>query len=185
MSRVWSILAGAALAAGLVAAQLLSAHADVVDATTNGFQLKYSFHVGVSPDKAYAALIEPNHWWSSDHTYSGSAENFTFDARAGGCWCEKLANGSVQHMTVVLAEPGKMLRLRGGLGPFQGTAVDGAMTWTLKSAQDGTDVTLDASFGGYMKGGLTDVSKGVDTVLGEQTVRLKTYLETGSPDAKR
>lgn len=184
MQRICSILLGAVVAAALVAAQILAAHAEVVDSAANGFQLKYTFHVAATPDKVYASLIQPNHWWSSQHSYSGNAENYSLDARAGGCWCEKLADGSVQHMTVVFAQQGKMLRLRGGLGPFQGAAVDGAMSWTLKSKDGGTNVSLDAAFGGYMKGGLADVSKGVDAVLGEQVARLKAYIETGSPDTK-
>jgi uncharacterized protein YndB with AHSA1/START domain len=184
MRKICSLAVGAAVAGLLVVAQILAAHAEVLDVAANGFELKHSFHSDAAPDKVYAALIEPNHWWSSQHSFSGNAENFTLDARAGGCWCEKLANGSVQHMTVVYADPGKMLRLRGALGPFQRAAVDGVLTWTLSPAKNGTDVTLEASIGGYMKDGFAGISQAADKVLGEQAARLKAYIETGSPDVK-
>ncbi len=79
----------------------------------------------------------------------------TFDARAGGCWCETLpGGGGVLHMTVVFVAPGKMLRLRGALGPFQSTGMDGAMTITLDPAKDGgTALELSYNLGGYVWGG--------------------------------
>ena len=40
-------------------------------------------------------------WWNPEHSYSGVAANFSIDARAGGCFCERLKDGSVAHMTVV------------------------------------------------------------------------------------
>ena len=107
-------------------------------------------HVAAASDKAYAALLQPARWWSSEHTFSGSAANLTFDARAGGCWCETLpGGGSVEHLRVVYVSPGKTLRLRGALGPFQGLAVAGVMTWSVKSVADGTDISFTYSVGGY------------------------------------
>src|SRR5882724_13417018 len=74
----------------------------VSDVASNGFTLKIDTHIAASPDKVYAALIEPARWWSSDHTFSGDANNLHLEARAGGCWCETLPNGgSVTHLTVV------------------------------------------------------------------------------------
>jgi uncharacterized protein YndB with AHSA1/START domain len=178
-----SVLAGTALAGMLVAAQAIAARATVVDVAPNGFTLSETAHIAAMPDKVYAALIAPSHWWSAEHTFSHDAANLSLDARAGGCWCETLPNGgSVQHLIVVLASPGKMLRLRGALGPFQGLGVDGAMTWTLAAAKDGTDLTLTYALGGYNKGGFDAWSKGADGVLAEQVVRLKRYIETGSPE---
>jgi uncharacterized protein YndB with AHSA1/START domain len=139
-------------------------------------------HIAASPDQVYSALIQPAHWWSSHHTFSDSAANLTLDARAGGCWCEMLPGGSAQHLVVVFAAPAKMPRLRGAIGPFQGAGVDGAFTWMLAAAGGGTDLTLDASVGGYMKGGFAAIAAAADGVLAEQTQRLKQFVETGSPD---
>ena len=130
------------------------------------------------PAKVYALIGQPALWWSSDHTFSGSAANLSLDERAGGCFCETLPNGgSVQHLVVVFAEPGKVLRMRGALGPFQQYSVDTVMTWTLTKAGNGTDVTATFLVGGYMKGGMSDLAKVADGVLALNAGRLKQYAE--------
>jgi len=139
----------------------------------SGFSVTETAHVTASPDQVYAALIVPSKWWDSAHTFSQNAANLTLDAKAGGCWCETLpGGGSVMHMTVAYVAPGKALRLRGALGPFQGMGVDGAMTVMLKLAGDGTDITMTYAMGGYAKGGFIDLAKAADGVLGEQLARL-------------
>jgi uncharacterized protein YndB with AHSA1/START domain len=160
-----------------------TAHAAVTDSAPGGFALTETAHIAAPRDTVYAALIEPSHWWSSSHSFSGNAANFTLNARAGGCWCETLPNGgSAEHLIVVFAAPGETLRLRGALGPFQSFAVDGVMTWTLKDSGKGTDLTLTYLIGGYMKGGFDNIAKGADGVLAEQVSRLQHFVETGSPD---
>jgi uncharacterized protein YndB with AHSA1/START domain len=160
----------------------LPASATVVDVAPNGFTIQVTAHIAAPTAKVYAGLITPARWWSSDHTFSGDADNLSLDAKAGGCWCEKLPHGgSVMHLTVVFADPGKMLRLRGALGPFQGYGVDGAMTWTLKASGDGTDLSVAYVLGGYNKGGFEELSQGADSVLTEQVARVKRFIESGSP----
>ncbi|HUO89762.1 MAG TPA: SRPBCC family protein [Rhizomicrobium sp.] len=173
-------------AAGLAVATLLvhPACGAVKDAAPNGFSVAESVHIAAPPDKVYAELIQPSHWWSSEHTFSRSASNLTLDARAGGCWCEALANGSVQHLAVVFASPGKRLVMRGALGPLQGLGVEGAMTIDLKPSDGGTDLTATYNVGGYLKDGLTSWADPVDRVLGEQFNRLKADVETGSAETK-
>ena len=154
------------------------ASAEVVSVGGTGFEIRETAHTAASSDKVYAALLLPAHWWGSDHTFSGSAANLVLDAHAGGCWCETLpGGGSVEHLRVVYVSPGKTLRLRGALGPFQGLAVDGVMTWSVKSVADGTDVSLTYSIGGYAKDGFDELSKMTDHVLGEQMERLKKLVD--------
>ncbi len=172
-------------AIGLLVASLIvcPARAAVVDATANGFAIEQQVHIASPPDKVYDALVHPAQWWSPHHTFSGSAANLSLEPRAGGCFCEALANGgSVEHAIVVDADPGSVLRLRGPLGPFQGQGVDSALTFSLKAGGDGTDLTLDNIVGGYMKGGFADWPAKADAMLATQMTRLKAYLETGSPD---
>jgi uncharacterized protein YndB with AHSA1/START domain len=159
--------------------------ATVVDIAANGFTVQVAAHISAPPKKVYAALINPAHWWASDHTFSGHAANLTLDAKAGGCWCEKLAGGgSAVHMTVVHVDPGNGLTLRGALGPFQSYGIDGAMTWTLKASGDGTDLSLTYALGGYFKDGTAQWSKGADGVLTVQVARMKRLLEAGSPEQR-
>ena len=181
MTRMMHLLLGLLLASALV----LPARAAVGDSATNGFSVIETAHIAATPDKVYAALITPSHWWSSSHTFSHDAANLSLDATAGGCWCEKLPDqGTVQHLVVVHAVPGHSLVMRGALGPLQGLGVNGAMTITLKPAADGTDLSLTYNVGGYLKDGLASWASPVDSVLAEQIVRLKSFVETGAPLAK-
>jgi hypothetical protein len=127
---------------------------------------------------------EIGNWWNMDHSYSRDGKNMTIDARPGGCFCEKLANGGgVQHMSVVFASPGSTLRMLGGLGPLQGSGVAGSMTWRFTAAPPGTRIEVSYSVGGYFQGGLDKIAAPVNSVLGEQVTRLRSYIDTGKPTA--
>ncbi|MGH6872086.1 MAG: SRPBCC family protein [Rhizomicrobium sp.] len=173
-----NLLIGAAIALPLIFAK--PGHAEVLDVTANGFSSVTTVHIAAPPDTVYGAITEPGKWWSSAHSFSGDARNMTFDPRAGGCWCESLpGGGSVQILVVVLAAPGKVLRLRGAMGPIQATGADGAFTWTLKPAADGTDVTFNIELGGCVKGGFATLARLGHSVSGDQLARLKAFVETG------
>jgi hypothetical protein len=161
-------------------AALLAGHAaaEVLSVGSSGFEVKQTVHVAAASDKAYAALLQPARWWNSDRTFSGNAANLVLEARAGGCWCETLPDGgSVEHLRVVYVVPGKSLRLRGALGPFQGMGADGALTWVLKSGTSGTDISVSYTLGGYAKDGFEALSKAADHVLGEQIERLRKLID--------
>jgi uncharacterized protein YndB with AHSA1/START domain len=173
------------LATVILLVPALPSRATVTDVASNGFTLNIAAHIMASPDKVYAALIAPAKWWSSEHTFSGDAKNFHADTKAGGCWCETLPHGgSALHLTVVYVDPGKALRLRGALGPFQGLGADGALTWKLEPAEDGTRLYLSYSLGGYNKDGFAELSKAADGVLSVQVNRLKNFIESGSPQSR-
>jgi uncharacterized protein YndB with AHSA1/START domain len=179
-SRIMHVAAGTVFALALIAAQRASA--EVSDSAANGFTVRQTVHIAAAPDRVYAALIAPQRWWSSKHSFSGNAANMSLDAKQGGCWCEMLPNGGfVEHMRVVYAVPGKVLRLRGAMGPFQAMPVEEVLTWTLVPAGDGTDVTLVNGYGGYAKDGLDKLAPVVDGVVGEQIARLRQFIETGTP----
>lgn len=147
-----------------------------------GFTVTETAHVAAPPDKVFAVLVAPARWWSSDHTYSRDAANLSLDPRAGGCWCEKLpGGGSAEHLRIVHVQPGKLLRLRGGLGPLQAMPADGVMTWTLAAASGGTDLKMTYAVFGDPAVGLGALAPPVDQVLGEQVARLKNVAEGRQP----
>lgn len=160
------------------------AQAAVIGSGPAGFQVQETVRIAAPPDRVWAAIVKPGDWWNPEHTYSHDSGNLTLAAVAGGCWCEKWAGGSVEHMIVVHAKPGKMLRLRGGLGPLQEMGVTGAMTWTLTATIDGgTVLTLNYAVGGYSPNGFDGLARAVDGVLAEQVNRLQMFVQTGSPNA--
>ncbi len=157
------------LALALVAAASPGAAA-VKSATPTGFEVESRATVRATPAEAYAALGRIGRWWNSDHTYSGDAANLRLDLKAGGCMCEAIPadGGSIEHMRVVYARPGAALRLQGGLGPLQGEAVSGTLTWTLTPAAGGTEIVQTYIVGGNVRGGADKLAPLVDQVLAEQ-----------------
>lgn len=163
--------------------------AEVANVGPNGFAVKHSMTIQASPENVYAALVgKVGSWWNPEHTYSNDSKNLSIDARPGGCFCENLGNGGgVEHMRVVFAWPGRMLRMAGALGPLQGSGLAGSMTWQLaaaKGAAGATSLEFSYSAGGYMTGGFDKIAPAVDAVLGEQLARFKSFVETGKPSPK-
>jgi uncharacterized protein YndB with AHSA1/START domain len=156
--------------------------AEVKSVTPNGFEVVSTATISAPPDRVYAALGEVGRWWSPSHTFSRDAANLSMELRAGGCFCERLKDGgTVQHLQVVYAAPGEGLRLRGALGPLQTEGVDGTLSWTLKRAEGGTNVTQSYVVGGYTRSGMEQWAPRVDRVLDEQLQRLKSFAEGKSP----
>jgi len=149
------------------------AHAAVSEADAQHLLLDYSITLKAAPAKAYANAVDVAHWWSSEHTYSGDAKNLHLDANAGGCWCEKWPGGSVQHMRVLSAMPGKLLRLGGGLGPLQSAPLNGTLSFNFKQVDSGSEIKITYAVAGFFPGGLDKVAGGVDQVLGAQVERLR------------
>jgi len=156
------------------------AAAEVKSSSAGHFEVTSTVNVAPSPAEAYAMLGRISDWWNPEHSYSGKAENLALDLRAGGCFCEKTdGGGTIEHLRVVYAQPGKVLRLQGGLGPLQAYAVAGTLTWTLKPALNGTEISQTYAVSGYVPGGAEKLAPIVDKVLAEQLQRLQRKLGPG------
>ena len=176
-------------AAVVLTAAVGTSRAEVANVAPNGFAVKHSLTIQASPESVYSALVgKVGGWWNREHTYSNDSKNLSIDARPGGCFCEKLGNGGgVEHMRVVVAWPGRMLRMTGGLGPLQGSGIVGSMTWQLapaKGASGATSLEFSYGAGGFMAGGFEKIAPAVDAVLGEQLARFKSFVETGKAAPK-
>ncbi|HTD04236.1 hypothetical protein [Undibacterium sp.] len=174
----------------LLSAMAGNSAAEVVNVSPSGFLIKQEITVSLTPEQAYRALVnDVGSWWNSAHTYSGNAKNLSIDARPGGCFCEQLPNGGgVQHLAVVYAMPGKVLRMTGALGPMQGSGLAGSMTWQITailgapSDKPASKMLMTYSLGGYMQGGFDNMAPAADGMLAEQLGRLKNFANTGKPD---
>jgi hypothetical protein len=156
-----------------------SIFAAVIDSSFYGFTLKQELFIKMPPDSLFKQFTEIGQWWDSQHTYSGKAANLSLEPFAGGCFCEVLPDGGgVHHMTVLYIDPGKIIRLKGGLGPLQAMAVNCILTVLFTKIQEGTKLTLTYTVGGYVAGGLLKMSSVVDMVLGQQVMRLKGLAES-------
>jgi hypothetical protein len=130
-------------------------------------------------------MVKPARWWNSQHSWSGNAANLTLDPRAGGCFCEALpSGGSVEHMRMIYADRGKLLRMTGALGPLQGEGLAATLTVKLERVGGATKLTWSYKVGGYTDLPLAQIAPAVDGVVSEQFHRLASMIETGKPTGK-
>ncbi|MEY3635138.1 MAG: hypothetical protein RLZZ61_1548 [Pseudomonadota bacterium] len=168
------------LHAAVLAAIPSPAFAEVKAASDAGFNSVHIATVNATPEEIWKRLLTPKEYWNKAHSWSGSSAGFYIDAQANGCFCELFqeadANGtlktvgSVEHMRVIFALPGKVLRMQGALGPLQSEAVIGTLTVAMEPAKDnaGTRVSFSYVVGGYMRYKVSEIAPAVDKVLGEQ-----------------
>lgn len=179
------------LRAGATGAAMLAlstpAVAEVVDKSAEHFVTRDGVTVKAAPTAAWLALIEPAGWWDDAHTWSGSATNLSIVPQGGGCFCERIPQkdaamdtglaGSAQHMTVVMAEPAKVLRMRGALGPLQSEPVDGVLTVTMQPATGGgTKLVWEYVVAGHLRYPVDKISTAVDGVMSQQLGHLADKL---------
>ena len=173
------------LAIGMTFVFATVVRAEVASVGPTGFEVRQRASPKAPAANVWNALLAVGSWWNPQHSWSGDAKNLSIDARAGGCFCEKLpGGGEVEHMRVVFFAPPKTLRLSGALGPLQSSGLAGSMTWEIKPAPDGVDLGVSYVVGGYTPGGFEKLAQIVDRVLGEQFERLTRLVESGSPEAR-
>ena len=171
------------LAIVLLALVPVAGISEVADSSANGFTVKIVTSIHAAPADVYKKLVHNvGDWWNSQHTLSGDAHNLSIEEKPMGCFCEKLANGGVRHMEVLYFVPGKILRMSGALGPFQGMGAAGAITFNFSPEQDGTKLEVIYALTGYLPQG-PNWAAAADHMLTEQIGRLKSYVETGNPVA--
>ncbi len=175
---------GLLIAAALTLMAPSPARAEVVSASPSAFLVRAEAVTQATPERAWRALSQIGRWWNSAHTFSGDAGNMRLNMRAGGCFCERWANGqSVEHGRVVMAmehEGVRTFRFIGGLGPLQASGVIGVMTFVITPDQGGAKVTMSYHAAGDASLGLDALAPVVDRVLMEQFTRLIRYSDTGS-----
>jgi len=170
--KLTSIIGASALVLAMPAA------AEVAASGPAGFATHDEALVTVSPSDAWIELTDPAGWWNPEHSWSLDAANFTLFPVAGGCFCEELpaSGGSVEHMRVIQADPDRLLRMSGALGPLQAEALAGTLTVTLEPVDGGTKISWDYVVGGFARFDLAAIAPVVDQVQSEQLGRLADKL---------
>jgi hypothetical protein len=152
------------------------AAAEVVSASSNGFEVRQTVNLVVPPASAFDAFRDIAAWWDPEHTYSGDSANLSLALVPGGCFCERLPKGGgIEHMRVTYIEPGKHVVLTGALGPLLYEAVTGVMDVQVKTIAGGAQLTLDYKAAGFAKGGADKLAPAVDSVLAGQMKRYRAY----------
>ncbi|MEM0953281.1 MAG: hypothetical protein AAGI24_03995 [Pseudomonadota bacterium] len=154
------------------------ATAEVLAAGRTGFSLKIETLSQASPARAYKAFSAVERWWDMTHSYGGDAEKLSIELAPGGSMLESLPNGGfIEHMQVVYANPGKELRLLGGLGPLQPMGVYGAMNIQFEAFGTGSKTVLTYNVSGFSAQGLVELAPIVDRVLAGQMQRHASYAD--------
>ena len=154
------------------------ASAEVLSSAANGFVIRLETTVNVDNTTAYQQFLNVAQWWDAAHTYYGKSENLTIDAVAGGCFCEISGENQVLHMSVSYVDPGKEIRMVGGLGPLQMLGVHGGMSWKFEQTETGsTKITHQYQVSGYVDGGLDKFANIVNEVQAGQLEQLRLKLE--------
>ncbi len=175
-------------AIGLVVAGLLAlpAQAAVKDSSSGGFTIENAQDVPATVQDTWDALVDDvGQWWPADHTWWGDASNLSIKARAGGCFCEHDGARQARHMTVAFVDPGRTLRMVGGLGPLQGMGLDGALEFRLVANETGgTRITMWYRAGGYSPDDLSKFAPVVDQVMAGQLAGLAKLLRDRAAPVK-
>ncbi|MEX2148995.1 MAG: hypothetical protein WD793_02165 [Steroidobacteraceae bacterium] len=166
--------------AGALCALLpLTGAAEVKLATADGLLIVHEFRIAAPAAKAWESLIHPERWWPEDHTWSGKRASLSFDAQAGGCYCERWDGGSAEHGRVVMAVPGKLLKLDAALGPFLDMAISGILSIKLEEQDGATTAVVSYRVSGDPAHKLDGLAPIVDQVLGMQFGRFA--ADAGKP----
>ena len=171
-----------ALILGAIALVSTSASAEVVSASSNGFEVRQTVNLVVPPAAAFDAFRNIGAWWDPEHTYSGDSANLSLALVPGGCFCERLPKGGgIEHMRVTYIEPGKHVVLTGALGPLLYEAVTGVMDVQVKTIAGGAQLTLDYKVAGFANGGADKLAPEVDGVLAAQALAAAQQGRSAAP----
>jgi hypothetical protein len=163
-----------------LALSALPAAAEVVSRTADSFTLRYAVGAEIAREDIPGALEDLPKWWDSAHTYSGSAANLSLDLLPGGCWCEKLADGTdFAHGRTVSIAADRFV-FDAPFGPLRGKTTKAELSVTWPVANRGVTPTWTMVVEGPGIGAMAD---GVDAVMGAGYLRWLHYLEYGETPA--
>ena len=155
-----------------------NASAEVKHVSEHGFIIENTIETQKSADIMWHALInDVDSWWPKDHSWWYGT--FSIEPEAGGCFCETNGQQSAEHMRIVFVNPGKTLRMAGGLGPLQGMGMNGALDWSITTDGDKTQVNLVYRVHGMNPEGFAELAPIVDRVQAMQLGALLVFVESG------
>lgn len=145
------------------------ATAEIESRSTDGFVLSHAAPAPVTPVRLDQLVGGLPHWWQGSHTYSGDAANLSVEATPGGCWCERLPDGTVfEHARIREIEADRVV-LDAPLGPLNGIASRAVLTFA--TAADGA-VTLRFEVEGE---GVGAYAEPVEAVMAQAFGRMVAY----------
>jgi hypothetical protein len=153
------------------------AAAEIVERSENGFTLRFTSATEIVPDEIPATLQDLPLWWDGAHSYTGDAANLSLDLSPGGCWCEKMPDGTgFEHGRTVSVEDGRIL-FHAPFGPLRGKATRADLTVTWPAVGRAGEPTWVMVVEGPGLGAMADAVHGVMEAGFYRWVRYLTYGE--------
>lgn len=166
-----------ALALGCLATP---AAAEVVSKSANAFTLRFAVGLETTPEDVIVTVGDLPKWWDPAHTYTGAAANLSLALEEAGCWCERLADGSIfEHAMVTAVEP-QRVAMNAALGPLHDTATRSDLTFAVGPENRGWLVSMDFVVEGP---GVGAYAEAVDGVMSGAWDRFIRYVEYGEAPA--
>lgn len=147
--------------------------AELKSSASDGFQVQITKGISLKHDAAYQMFVDDfNQWYDAQHSYSGKAKNLSLNLKQR-CMLETMPNGGfVRHMEIVFHQPGRILRMTGGLGPLQELGVTGALTVRFQPESDNSaQLVVSYNVSGRKSLQLDKIAPAVDQVLSGQFER--------------
>ena len=171
----------AALIAMAFVAVAAPASAEVISRSADGFVLRFAVGVEAVPADVVAAVSELPQWWDPAHTYTGDAANLSLAFEEGGCWCERLADGTIFEHAVVTGIMADGVTMTAPLGPLHGKATKAELTFGSEAGNRGRLVTVDFVIEGPGLGAFADPVNGVMDGAFDRFVHQIEYGEPPQP----
>lgn len=153
------------------------AAAEVIERSEDHFVLRYATAMEAPAEDVWASVGDLPLWWNPDHTYTGDVANLTLSLTPGGCFCEKLADGTTfEHGIVREADPELGVLFEAALGPLKGKTT--LARWEFGWTGSGGEVVMSYMVRGPGLGAFADA---VDGVMQDQYSRLIHFIHYGEP----
>ena len=151
---------------------------EVILIAETGFIVENKVQISSNQETTWRVFTQRvDDWWPADHTWWGESSTLTIDEFAGGCFCEKNAGKSAEHMRISFVDPPGLMRMTGGLGPLQGMGMYGALEWVFDSTDQGTKVTMTYRVNGINPDGFAELAPIVDAVQAIQLGGLASLVQ--------
>jgi hypothetical protein len=167
--------------ASWLAAMLLSAaapaSAEIVSRSENAFTLRFALGLEAAREDIVAAVADIPTWWDSDHTYTGDSANLSLTFAPGGCWCERMTDGTTFEHARVVSITEEEVVMNAPLGPLNGKATRADLTFDAGPENMGALVTMEFVVEGP---GVGAFAEPVHTVMQQGWTRYIRWIEYGN-----
>lgn len=171
----------AALGVSLLLATASPAAAEIVSRGEDAFTLRFAVGLEASREEVIAAAGEIPAWWDPAHSYTGDAANLSLTLEPGGCWCERLADGTVFRHGEVVSMTSDRVVFDAPLGPLNGKATRANLTFSAGPENRGVLAAMEFVVEGPGVGAFADAVHGVMRQGWNRYVR---FIEYGEPVAQ-